>query len=276
MTWLHQPFELLNTKSQKWLLIISSGVFVIIFMNIYLPFDIHNWYKNSPTPLFITLSGFGIIGMLFLAFSQFVLRPLFPIATFTNLGFMLWFLLEITFLALVMLLIYGSIEDTLSEFSTDFFLAFRYTFLVIIIPYLITLFYIKSQQSALAAESRNSSAQQVHNSQLVHFYDENQALKFSVDHNNLLYIKSADNYVAIHYLKDEKIFKELVRTNLKKLSEELTNTSILRIHRSTMVNVEKILTTKKTAKGYQLILRHLPEETFQVSRNFQENIQAIT
>lgn len=273
--WLNQPFELLNTKAQKWLLIISSGIFVIIFMNIYLPFDIHNWYKNSPTPIFITLSGFGIIGMVFLAFSQFILRSLLPISSFTNLSFIIWFLLEISFLSLVMLIIYGDLDSTLAGFTSDFFLTFRYTFLIIIIPYLLILFYIKSQKSSSQAGVTGKSFN-VNNSQLIHFYDENQALKFSVDQNNLLYIKSADNYVAIHYLKNEKIQKELVRTNLKKLTGELADTSIVRIHRSTMINSKKILTTKKTSKGFLLTIKYLPEENFLVSKNFQEEIKTLS
>jgi DNA-binding LytR/AlgR family response regulator len=53
---------------------------------------------------------------------------------------------------------------------------------------------------------------------------------------------------------EETIKKELIRTNLKKLEQELNFGNFVRIHRSYMINTQNLISATKTSKGYQVIL----------------------
>ena len=71
---------------------------------------------------------------------------------------------------------------------------------------------------------------------------------------NILYFKSEDNYVLLFYKVDDAVKKELIRTNLKKLEQELNYGNFVRIHRSYMINAQNLLSATKTSKGYQVTL----------------------
>jgi DNA-binding LytR/AlgR family response regulator len=55
--------------------------------------------------------------------------------------------------------------------------------------------------------------------------------------NDVLYVKSDDNYSVFHTNDDKKI---LVRIPLKNLEDELEDDRFYRIHRSFMINTDKI------------------------------------
>jgi len=66
-------------------------------------------------------------------------------------------------------------------------------------------------------------------------YTDNKMRK-KIMYDEVLYVKSDDNY-SVFYLKDRKI---LVRIPLKNLAEELEDKRFFRIHRSYMINTDKI------------------------------------
>ena len=91
----------------------------------------------------------------------------------------------------------------------------------------------------------------------------------AIDLDELLYIKSADNYVAVYFFKDDKVRKELVRTTLKRLETELDEYPIRRCHRSYMVNINKISVSMKSNQGLSLALKNYSDEVIPVSKNYK-------
>ncbi len=250
------------------MIIVATGVFSIIFMNLYTPFDSDSWIQMQGVPLFVILSSYGILGMVMFFFSQIVIRNLLNVRTFTRLTYGIWFAGEVLLLSLIMFLVYGDYNQlSLSGLMSEYFLALRYTVLVLIIPYGAVMFYF---QYLKEKESKYTGA--VPGDHLVKINDENDILQLAIDLEKLLFIQSTDNYVSVFFLKDERVIKELVRTSLKKLEKELKDTPIVRCHRSYMVNLNKILITKKTGKGLMLELQHYPGEQIKVSRHYRAAI----
>lgn len=261
---LNQPFHLLDRKQNRWLLILVIGIYTILFMNLYLPFNVNNWYKSDTVPMFVLLSGFGLIGMIVLTISQLVIREVLKIRVVRMYGIILWFLVELLLLTITMFFIYGNIELNGSELVNELFLTFKYTILVLIIPYAGVLFYLHTTQKGENIDTLLSAS-----NHLVNILDENGELHMAIDLEQLLFIKSADNYVAVYFKKDDKVRKELVRTTLKRLENELDEYPIRRCHRSYMVNINNISVSMKSNQGLSLGLKNYSDEAIPVSKNYK-------
>ena len=260
---LNRPFHLLDRVQNRWLLVLSTGIFVVLFMNLYTPFNVSGWYADAPIPQVVILSGFGIIGMAVLSISQIALRRLMKIQTLKVHGFILWFLIELALLTTTMYLIYGDTSLTGKAEISEIFITFKYTVLVMIIPYSGVLFYLAATQKGENIESLLAAG-----NHLVNILDEAGELHIAVDLEQILFLKSADNYVAVYFLKDGKVKKELVRTTMKRLETELDSFPIRRCHRSYMVNIKKIAITMRSSPGLVLTIHDFPDEQIPVSKNY--------
>ena len=179
-------------------------------------------------------------------------------------GIILWFLVELLLLTITMFFIYGNTELKGTQLMNELFLTFKYTILVLIIPYAGVLFYLHTTQKGENIDTLLSAS-----NHLVNILDENGELHIAIDLEQLLYIKSADNYVAVYFHKDDKVRKELVRTTLKRLETELDEYPIRRCHRSYMVNINNISVSMKSNQGLSLGLKNYSDEAIPVSKNYK-------
>ena len=67
---------------------------------------------------------------------------------------------------------------------------------------------------------------------------------------SLFYIESSDNYSTIFYEKAGKLQKELLRSSLTRLESQISSESIVRCHRSFIVNLDKV--EKVTGNAHRL------------------------
>jgi DNA-binding LytR/AlgR family response regulator len=107
---------------------------------------------------------------------------------------------------------------------------------------------------------------------MIPFYDEKSVLKLSVKKENLLYIESAENYVNICYLNNDKISKYLLRETLKKIEEKFSGTEIIRCHRSYIVNFEKVRVIRKDKDGLKLEFDIPSVIDIPVSKTYVDNV----
>lgn len=90
---------------------------------------------------------------------------------------------------------------------------------------------------------------------------------------NFLAATSADNYVKVYYVKNEKPVSAILRTTLKRVAEDTTRfPSFYRCHRTALVNLRAVQNVVGTAQGYRLQLSFLQEE-IPVSRNLNKEVQ---
>ena len=102
---------------------------------------------------------------------------------------------------------------------------------------------------------------------LVKIPDNNVALHIAMDFKQILCMKSADHDVAVCFLKDGKIIKELVCTNMKELEAELREFPIRRHHRSFVVIIGKICASQKSQQRSSLSLKDHAEAEIPASTN---------
>ncbi|MBO7331291.1 MAG: LytTR family transcriptional regulator, partial [Alistipes sp.] len=80
---------------------------------------------------------------------------------------------------------------------------------------------------------------------LINLYDYNGTLKLTINSDSLYYMESQDNYVKIYYENQGKLLSYMLRCRTKAIDDYLVDTSMVRCHRSYMVNVMKINHIKK-------------------------------
>lgn len=226
------------------------SLFSVLFMAIYQPFSVTTWFGfNSLHTFFITLL-FYVVAVSTLVVSKFLLLNYQKrVHTITVKTFFLWILAEFFAIALE----YWALTQSfgMSSTHTTFALILKILFCVafiLAIPYTITGIYAayRAKKEELELFKLNHKRENLQpEGRLVKLSDSQGKSKMSVDQNSIFYIESQDNYVQVYYELDGKLTSYLLRLSTQKMEEYLTDTSIVRCHRSYLVNTTKIVKFKK-------------------------------
>ncbi|MCG7854056.1 MAG: LytTR family transcriptional regulator [Methanosarcinaceae archaeon] len=89
---------------------------------------------------------------------------------------------------------------------------------------------------------------------------------------DLLFIKSADNYVEINRTENDQIITSILRSSLKRIEQELRDHPFLfKCHRAFLVNIKNISRVAGNSQGYRLIFKGIEDE-IPVSRHTSKNL----
>ena len=84
------------------------------------------------------------------------------------------------------------------------------------------------------------------------------------------WVDAAGDYMCVHALGETHIVRSTLRELLEKLDEQM----FIRIHRSTVVNIERVVSVTRLQKGGSLL--HLADgNSLRVSRNYREAIRSL-
>jgi hypothetical protein len=270
------PFPLLDDKRSKIFLILFCAIFSTFFIAFYNPLNIGGWNYNTSLGLFLTIWSSGIIGALALAFTQFLLRPLFKLTQFNIGQFILWVFFEFFILSTLFFILY---RESSQPFLPEYLIVLNYTILLAIFPYFLACLLLKVQQLSKKIKQTEHKSNILTTTPTIatqHFFkDENGKNKFAIHINQVLLLKSEDNYIAIYYFHNQKVEKKLIRTNLKKLEKELLPfTDLLRIHRSYMINLKNILSIHQKKSSFFIQMKHLTDMELTVSETYKKTFEA--
>ena len=146
---------------------------------------------------------------------------------------------------------------------------------MLLLPYsILWLYFSWLDKSALIEKLKNKTPDtEGVKRNLIAFPDEKGELKISIDMEHLLFVESADNYATIHYLNKAKHSQFLLRNSLKWMDENLTkDTSLVRCHRSFIVNLDKVKVMRKTKDGIFLEMDALNTPDIPVSKTFYQRV----
>ena len=124
---------------------------------------------------------------------------------------------------------------------------------------------------------RNEDAtNNVDENSLIRFYDEYKKLRLVIAHEAVMFIKSEDNYVQIHYLDKNKTQKFILRSSMRALEEDLSKKGLVRCHRSYFINPAYIKIVHRDESG--LIVAELNQDGYDsipISRKYQDEITKL-
>jgi len=158
-----------------------------------------------------------------------------------------------------------------------FFQSAKNTAWVLLLPYSILWLYFSWREKNIMLEklSIEENKTEINKKPMIAFPDEKGEIKISIVLENLLYVDSADNYATIHYLNKSKLSHYLIRNSLKWMDINLTkNSSLVRCHRSYIVNLDKVKVLRKTKEGIFLEMDAINTPDIPVSKTYYETFMA--
>ncbi|AWW00039.1 LytR/AlgR family response regulator transcription factor [Arcticibacterium luteifluviistationis] len=262
---LYQKAPYLDSTRNKLFHIGFLSIFTAIFLSVYSPFNMSEWGGS--------ILGYVLIGTFVSFTSQFLLRYLLGLKHLRlyQLIFLAGF--ELTLITLLLYLIYGVEYLTIGKKIGEFLVTLKFVCLILMGPYLLSVWFLAGRQKPVLSNELSVNNDLGKNPALLSIKSDTNKVLLAIRYDQILLLKSSGNYVDIYYLKGEKVTKELVRISLKELESIIQNTGILRIHRSYLVNKHMISSFKKTRKGYDLIIKHIPEDAVPVSSGYKESFE---
>jgi DNA-binding LytR/AlgR family response regulator len=296
---LRQPYGFHTSIKRRWILCLLFGSFVFLFLYFFRPFDI----SYSPVGVFNACLGYGLTTFVIMAVLNIALLPVFP--KFMNeeswtvgkeIG---WSLLNIFLIGLGNVL-FGAFVGNVQVSFIGIAVVEMYTMAIGIFPVTVSVlvkearlkkrYEQESQQinegirehivpgveetkvTELTKEEAISAGLVKGKSApvLIRIDSENAGEYLELFPDDLLYIRSSDNYIEVFYTVQNVVSRKLLRNSLKAVSESLeTDPRFFRCHKSYLVNLRKVTHVSGNAQGYKL---HIPETDVQVPVSRQHNV----
>ncbi len=251
------PFNDDLKHNTKIIFFISIGVFAFLWL--FQPYDISSLPTVDKYKLIV---GFGLITFLSLSLNLLFLPSQFP-TKFTSVGWNvkkeifwnLWILLTI----LLGLFFYTNALDVMKfNFYTVIKLLLTGTLPISI---LIIINHNKMLRSNLMrADDLNKRLKENKQIQekVIHFNSDYQKDSLAIKVSNLLFVRSANNYIEIFWREGDSIRSQMVRcsmTNAEEIVKE--HKFIFKCHRSYMVNINYIERFEGNSQGYKLFFENV-------------------
>jgi DNA-binding LytR/AlgR family response regulator len=106
---------------------------------------------------------------------------------------------------------------------------------------------------------------------MVHFTSENEKDSISIALDQLLYLESQDNYIAVVHLDNGVRRGVLIRSSLKRTEATLDEPLLVRCHRSFIVNLQRVRSCHGNRHGLKLNLEGV-DQPIPVSRAYTDTI----
>ncbi len=122
----------------------------------------------------------------------------------------------------------------------------------------------------------NEENSKADDSSLIRFYDEYRKLRFVIAPEAVIFIKSEDNYVQIHYNDKNRTRKFILRSSMRALEEDMAKHGLVRCHRSYFINPAYIRIVHRDGSG--LIVAELNQEGYEsipISRKYHDAITKL-
>lgn len=252
----------------KTIISISLGIF--LFLLFFQPFQIENPDFNKKL---LILATFGTITLVLLGIFRLFLPFLFPKAFSEK----KWTLFKEVITDLLFVVLNSVAFVFFARYVGMIPITFHVVIMIVIISLcslsaliLITEFhYLRNQLRKYSSEHHDEAGEsEPEENAEIEFESENKTEYFQLPLQQIMLIKSANNYVEIIYKQDNKTHKKLIRNTLKNTEKQFAKySSMLRCHRSYIINKNYIQKVKKGSDGLILILFDYPQE-IHVSRQY--------
>ncbi len=263
-------YDFFLTPSYKWSISLGLGIFLYGFLILFLPFGVSN-YDPAHEYTFIFLlemAYFLATTVLLAALNEFMLKPL-VVRRAGRAQVIIWSVWMALSLGLGLFLLYNFLGNW-HDFSL--YSAVEFVFncsTMLAFPMVGIFFYYRFKSLNIRYQKLQVQGypEGVKNTML-YFDGQGRNEGLAVSTADFRYARAQDNYVALYFLRDGKLQRELLRTTLAELAGGTDKSMLLRCHRSYVVNLHQI---HSFTRGHPLLLRlrDLPEP-IRVSKSYRE------
>ena len=248
---------------------ISLGIF--LFLLFFQPFLLRNSDFNNQN---LIIAGFGVISFILLS----VLRILFPSFLPKTFNSENWNYAKELIVNLLFLILNSVAFAFFARYVGEIKITFHTAIIVVLISMaamviviVVNQFWVLNSQikqlnelAGLTREYETGLGKDVE----IEFESENKSEYFKLTLEQIMLIKSASNYIEVIYKTGDKISRRLIRNTIKNTEEFFSKyPTLVRCHRSCIVNKNYIQKLEKVNDGLILVLFDYPQEVH-VSRQY--------
>lgn len=269
---LNEPFPESDSPKEDFFQIIGVGVFVTLFLYFFQVGGLNRYDGN----VFIICVYFGLITIIVSLFFDFIVDKVLKVernkASWTLKKWLIYMLCLLLCISIANFSYYNFISGDESINFYDFSLMVINTVGVGIFPVIFSGLMIqinankKNQSQAASIQSHLPKKEIQHKS--IQLISNNKNQDFEAVQEHILYLEAMQNYVSICFIKNGVPKKELVRNTIKNIESQLKETSLVRCHRSFIVNSDLIDNVEGNAQGLKLDLKGLKNIQIPVSRKY--------
>ena len=249
--------------------IASIVLFSAIFLITYQPFSLAMWFSSSNMVSILFTLLFYVAAIVILILSRFTMYRLQDRYVMTHAQYIFWLVGETVAITLLYTFVTYRYFDHSGLTITD--IGARALFCVstiLAVPNAMVSFYAgyrakceeldaaqyelkrlgeeynrllnESEVERRVSEMIPKGESKVQSPRMVRFYDNGGTLRLTIDINALYYLESEDNYINVHYKHNDKILSYLLRCKTSTVEKSLEGSSMVRCHRSYIINTGKI------------------------------------
>ena len=264
--------------------VIVSTLFALVFLTAYTPFSDTSWFQLGTNSRFIGTVAFVGIGTFFLACSRTLMTYCVrKLRHFAMWAYLLWLFLEIVLIAAFhTYLSYFAVKATHYSLGYIFGKSLLITFIALAVPYTITDLMILLNDSRRKLTLTKSDTVESDNevlpehTEIINLMDNNGNLKLSVKLDNLYYIKAEDNYINVFYQRNGTIASYMLRCKMKTIEDNcVDSSSLMRCHRSYIVNTKKISVLHNEADGFIIEFDREGLDSIPVSKTYSKRVLEV-
>lgn len=244
-------------------------LFSVIFMTVYKPFSDTVWLGFDNLGFTIV---FYLLAICLVSLSKWLIYHFQLKNSLTVFRFVLWIIAEYVIVAILYILCTKGQAIDAPEVNVTLVLKTSLCVgLILIVPYIFMTLYaayrvqkeelemLKLSYNAMLSEDRPS---------LLRFYDYKGELKFSVPPAYIYFMEAQDNYVNIHYDTDGHVSSYMLRCPTSKVESMIDGTSLVRCHRSYIVNLTHVRIFLRGHNSATLLLEPPVSKEISVSKSY--------
>lgn len=256
-------------------------VFSVMFMIVYTPFSLTAWFDIFDRQHLWATVSFYLSAIAFMVFSKVVMAWAQNRIAITASIYALWLVGEIIAISLLYagfteLAVNGMEPHDVWYMTVR---AFCCVTAILVIPYVILGLYAayksKKEEFDVMRHGAKPADGGADSPRLINFYDSNGVMRLTVDIDSLYYMESQDNYVKIYYENEDSLHYYMLRSRTKSVEESLANTSMVRCHRSYIINASKIKLLIPDKTNCRVVLRHDSIKAIPVSKSYCDNLMRV-
>ena len=257
--------------------VLYDALFSIGFLALYKPFSSTFWLSASSTRLILCSISFYLacIALLLVSRELFYRFQNKHQAKIKHVA--IWTATELVGLAVIYLLFTSAMGYSTNSSTLELLVRTAFCVgLILVFPFILLFMYatIQDKKEEIRLLQLNIAENEVKpDIPMVHLYDHSGALKISAAQDDIFYIMSQDNYVSIHYLIGETMNSYLLRSSTTEVEEALKGTSIIRCHRSYLVNLNHVKMLHHSSGKAAIVLSDNTGTEIPVSRNYYKELR---
>lgn len=278
-------------------LIASILLFSALFLLIYEPFSMAVWFGTYQTLNFSFTILFYLSSIVVLILSRTLMYTVYNRLDITVMTYMWWIMAENLVISLIYTLITvnffpmpGIATPTIAT------RALMCVTIILALPNAFVLFYaaycakceelqasqyqyqqLEKEYSLLNSSKNNirASVPRINNApKMINLHDNNGTLRLSINTDALYYLESEDNYIKVYYKHKERILSYMLRCRTRSVEESLKDTSMVRCHRSYIVNINKIQLLEEDKRMHYITLNDKSISRIPVSKSYYDKVLA--